>query len=97
MLKLSIMAEAIIHFLFTQKEKTHFVKDHPRHISAKFAINGFMNNFKMFFWLGPILNLPYGMALLFILALASKETFFTCQQKYVTCQINKDTNSYYTT
>ena len=68
MLKLSIMAEAIIHFLFTQKEKTHFVKDHPRHISAKFAINGFMNNFKMFFWLGPILNLPYGMALLFILA-----------------------------
>ena len=63
MLKLSIMAAAIINFLFTQKEKTHFVKDHPRHISAKFAINGFMNNFKMFFWLGPILNLPYGMAL----------------------------------
>ena len=43
MLKLSIMAAAIINFLFTQKEKTHFVKDHPRHISAKFAINGFMN------------------------------------------------------
>ena len=31
------------------------------------------------------------------LALASKETFFTCQQKNVTCQINKDTNMYYTT
>ena len=31
------------------------------------------------------------------LALASKETFFTRQQKNVTCQINKDTNSYYTT
>ena len=29
--------------------------------------------------------------------LASKETFFTRQQKYVTCQINKDTNSYYIT
>ena len=29
--------------------------------------------------------------------MASKETFFTCQQKYVTCHINKDTNSYYTT
>jgi hypothetical protein len=32
-----------------------------------------------------------------LLALASKETFFTHQQKHVTCQINKDTNSYYTT
>jgi hypothetical protein len=31
------------------------------------------------------------------LALASKETFFTRQQKHVTCQINKDTNLYYTT
>jgi hypothetical protein len=31
------------------------------------------------------------------LALASKETFFTHQQKHVTCQINKDTNVYYTT
>jgi hypothetical protein len=29
--------------------------------------------------------------------LASKETFCTRQQKYVTCQINKDTNSYYIT
>jgi len=29
--------------------------------------------------------------------LASKETYFTRQQKYVTCHINKDTNSYYTT
>jgi hypothetical protein len=29
--------------------------------------------------------------------LVSKETFFTRQQKYVTCQINKDTNSYYIT
>jgi hypothetical protein len=28
---------------------------------------------------------------------SSKETIFTRQQKYVTCQINKDTNSYYTT
>ena len=37
------------------------------------------------------------MALQFILALASKETFFTRQQKHVTCQINKDTNSYHTT
>jgi hypothetical protein len=27
----------------------------------------------------------------------SKETFFTHQQKHVTCQINKDTNLYYTT
>jgi hypothetical protein len=27
----------------------------------------------------------------------SKEIFFTCQQKYVTSQINKDTNSYYIT
>ena len=26
--------------------------------------------------------------------LASKETFFTRQQKHVTCQINKDTNLY---
>jgi hypothetical protein len=24
-------------------------------------------------------------------------TFFTCQQKYATCQINKDTNLYYIT
>jgi hypothetical protein len=31
------------------------------------------------------------------LALAGKETFFTHQQKNVTCQINKDINSYYTT
>ena len=31
------------------------------------------------------------------LALASKETFFTRQEKHVTCQINKDTNLYYTT
>ena len=31
------------------------------------------------------------------LALASKETFFTHKQKNVTCQINKDTNWYYTT
>ena len=31
------------------------------------------------------------------LALTSKETFFTRQQKHVTCQINKDTNLYYTT
>ena len=31
------------------------------------------------------------------LALASKEKFFTRQQKNVTCQVNKDTNSYYTT
>jgi hypothetical protein len=31
------------------------------------------------------------------LALASKETFFTRQQKNVTCQINTDTNLYYTT
>jgi hypothetical protein len=30
------------------------------------------------------------------LALASKETFFNRQQKHVTCQINKDTNLYYT-
>ena len=29
--------------------------------------------------------------------LASKETFFTRQQNYITCQINKDTNWYYTT
>jgi hypothetical protein len=28
---------------------------------------------------------------------SSKETIFTRQQKYVICQINKDTNSYYTT
>ena len=32
-----------------------------------------------------------------LLALASKETFFTHQQKHVTCQIKKDTNLYYTT
>jgi hypothetical protein len=31
------------------------------------------------------------------LDLASKETFFTCQQKNVICQINKYTNPYYTT
>ena len=36
-------------------------------------------------------------ALQFIPALASKETFFTRQEKHVTCQINKDTNLYYTT
>jgi ribosomal protein S27E len=29
--------------------------------------------------------------------LGSKETFFTRQQKNVTCQINTDTNLYYTT
>ena len=28
---------------------------------------------------------------------SNKETFFTRQQKHVTCQINKDTNLYYTT
>jgi hypothetical protein len=31
------------------------------------------------------------------LVLASKETFFTRQQKNVTYKINKNTNSYYTT
>ena len=31
------------------------------------------------------------------LALASMETFFTHQQNKVTCQIKKDTNSYYAT